>query len=120
MFQCPLRHSYDVTSIRALNPASHVRRLRRPIRWMFLNRHTGHITIVQWPNISLSVYIVVLIGLHAFRPMGGVNTFTRALADMATFVWSIDELLRGVNPFRRILGLVVMITTCTTLALQVH
>jgi hypothetical protein len=87
---------------------------------MFLNRRTGHITVVQWPNISLSVFIVVSIALHAFRPMGGAEILARVLADVAIFVWSIDELLRGVNPFRRTLGLVVMVTTCVTLSLQVH
>jgi hypothetical protein len=87
---------------------------------MFLNRRTGHITVVQWPNISLSVFIVVSVAAHAFRPMGTTAIVARVLEDTAIVVWSIDELLRGVNPFRRTLGLVVLITTCVTLSLQVH
>jgi hypothetical protein len=85
---------------------------------MLLNRRTGHITVVQWPNISLSVYIVDSIALHVFHPTGGAETLARVLANVALLLWAIDELLRGVNPFRRILGLVVMITTCVTLSLH--
>jgi hypothetical protein len=94
--------------------------VRRSIRWVFLNRRTGHITVAQWPNISLSVFIVLSIALRTFRPTGGIETSARVLADVALFVWAIDELLRGVNPFRRTLGLVVIIATCVTLSLQVH
>jgi hypothetical protein len=85
---------------------------------MFLNRRTGHITVVQWPNISLSVYIVTAIVLHALHPMGGAETLARVIVNVAIILWAIDELLRGVNPFRRTLGLVVMITTCVTLSLH--
>jgi hypothetical protein len=85
---------------------------------MFLSRRTGHITVVQWPNISLSAYIVVSVALHAFRPMGGIDTLAHVLADVAIFVWAIDELLRGVNPFRRALGLLVIITICVTSSLH--
>jgi hypothetical protein len=70
---------------------------------------------VQWPNISLSVFVVALIVLHVFHPVGGVETFVRVLGDVAIFAWSIDELLRGVNPFRRTLGMVVLITTSVAL-----
>ena len=66
---------------------------------------------MQWPNISLSVFVVALIVVHAFHPEGGVETFVRVLGDAAIFAWAIDELLRGVNPFRRTLGMVVLITT---------
>ena len=87
---------------------------------MFLNRRTGRITVIQWPNIPLSIYIVASIALRTFRPAGGIETLARVLADVAIVIWAIDELLRGVNPFRRILGLVVMIATCVALSLQLH
>jgi hypothetical protein len=87
---------------------------------MFLNRRTGHLTVVQWPNISLSVFVVVSVTLDVFRPKGGIESIARVLADVALFVWAIDELLRGVNPFRRILGLVVIVATCVTLSLRMH
>jgi len=87
---------------------------------MFLNRRTGRITVLQWPNLSLSAFILASIALHTFRSMGAIETFARVLADLAILVWAIDELLRGVNVFRRALGLAVLITTCVSLSMQVH
>jgi hypothetical protein len=94
--------------------------VRRFVRWMFLNRRTGHLTVVQWPNIPLLVFVAVSVALDVVRPKGTIESVGRVLADVALFVWGIDELLRGVNPFRRILGLVVILATCVTLSLQVH
>jgi hypothetical protein len=94
--------------------------VRRSLRWAFLNRRTGHITLVQWPNIALCVWVVLSIVLHAFRPMGAIEILIRVVADLAILVWALDELARGVNPFRRVLGLVVIIATLVALSLQVH
>jgi hypothetical protein len=99
------------------NPSGFV---HRSVRWIFLNRRTGHLTVVQWPNVSLSVVIVVSIAVHIVRPMGGLESVARGLVDVALFVWAIDELLRGVNPFRRVLGLMVISATSLTLALGVQ
>jgi hypothetical protein len=109
-----------MSSDRAPNSTKPWRLARRSIRWAFLNRRTGHFTAVQWPNTSLLIYAVLLVLRHVLRPTGGIETLTRVLADLALFVWAIDELLRGVNPFRRALGAAVIIATCVTLSLQVH
>jgi hypothetical protein len=37
------------------------------------------------------------------------------LADVALLVWAGGELVRGVNPFRRILGLVVIVATIASM-----
>jgi hypothetical protein len=109
-----------MTSVRATSSASFSQIVRRGIRWVFVNRRTGHFTVVQWPNIPLSVFIVVSVALDAFHPKGGIESLARVLADVALFVWAIDELLRGVNPFRRILGLGVTVATCLSLSLHMH
>jgi Na+/H+ antiporter NhaD/arsenite permease-like protein len=109
-----------MTSSRAPHSAVPSRWVRRSIRRLFLNPGTGRLTVVQWPNISLSVFIVISIVLHAIHLVGGVEIFARVLADLAIFVWAIDELMRGVNPFRRALGMVVLITTCVSVLLAVH
>jgi hypothetical protein len=109
-----------MTSVRATSSTRVSELLRRFVRWVLLNRRTGHLTVVQWPNIPLCVFIVASAALDVFRPKGGGESFARVLADVALFVWATDELLRGVNPFRRILGLGVIIATCLTLSLQAH
>jgi hypothetical protein len=74
-------------------------------------------TVAQWPNVSLSVFIVLFVALHAFHPKGGTENVLRVLGEMALLVWAVDELVRGVNPFRRILGLVVIGATTANLIL---
>ncbi|HVB91590.1 MAG TPA: hypothetical protein VND70_05765 [Acidimicrobiales bacterium] len=74
-------------------------------------------TVAQWPNVSLSIFIVLSVVLHFLQPRGGTETVLRVLADVAILVWAVDELVRGVNPFRRILGLVVIGATIARMTL---
>jgi hypothetical protein len=71
--------------------------VRRAFRWFFESRRTGRITIGQWPNIALWVYLAATL-----------LKFT-VLATVALVVWSGDEIVRGVNPFRRVLGAAVLL-----------
>lgn len=87
----------------------------RAIRWMLVSRRTGRLTVAQWPNISLSVFIVLTVGLHIFPARAGAGILIRVLADVALLVWAADELVRGVNPFRRILGFLVIVLTIFSL-----
>jgi len=74
-------------------------------------------TVVQRPNVSLSAFIILSVALHIFHPKGEIGGALRVIADVALLVWAVDELLRGVNPFRRILGLVVIAATIANLML---
>ena len=53
--------------------------------------------------------------VRIFHPAGTVGTVLRVVEDGSILVWAVDELLRGVNPFRRLLGLVVLVGTVTGL-----
>jgi hypothetical protein len=85
---------------------------------MFANRHTGGITVAQWPNISLTLFIILSVVLRTVRPHGTTETVLRVLADVSIFMWAADELARGVNPFRRILGSVVLLATIADLVVH--
>jgi hypothetical protein len=87
----------------------------RAARWLFLDRRTGRITVAQWPNVALWVFIALSIALRSIRPTGTTESVLGAAADVALVLWAIDELLRGVNPFRRILGAGVLLLTITNL-----
>jgi hypothetical protein len=76
--------------------------------------------VVQYPNKSLTLFIVLSVTLDIFHPTGAIETLIRVSADVALFAWAIDELLRGVNPFRRGLGLVVIVASSVALLLQMH
>jgi hypothetical protein len=85
---------------------------------MFLSRHSGRITFAQWPNIPLWAFAVLSGVSRIFHPSGSTASFLRALAIAALAVWAVDELVRGVNPFRRILGAAVLVATVANLALR--
>jgi hypothetical protein len=75
---------------------------------MFESRQTGAITVAQLPNLPLTLFIVTA-GLRTlFRPHGGVGTAISVVGAVALGWWAVAEVVRGVNPFRRILGGVVL------------
>jgi hypothetical protein len=73
------------------------------LQWLFRNRSTGEITVAQAPNLLLWVVIISGIGMWVF-PAGDASTVARMIFKGALFLWAADELLRGVNPWRRMLG----------------
>jgi hypothetical protein len=81
---------------------------RRAIRWVFADRQSGRLIVVQWPNIWLWIFIVLTVGIHVHPAGGSAGHLIRVVADVALLMWAADELVRGVNPFRRILGLLVI------------
>ena len=74
------------------------------IDWLFRNRHTGRITIAQWPNLALSLWIGATVVERLIDPTGAARTAVEALATAALVWWAVDEIVRGVNPWRRVLG----------------
>jgi hypothetical protein len=78
------------------------------VDWLFRNRHTGRITIAQWPNLSLGVWIAATVADRLTDPRGGARTTLELLSTGALLWWAGDEIVRGVNPWRRILGAAVL------------
>jgi hypothetical protein len=77
--------------------------------WLFRSRENGRITIVQWPNISLGVFIVCQVIERLTSPAGTVGGIVDWTGRAALAWWSLDEIARGVNPFRRGLGVVILV-----------
>jgi hypothetical protein len=90
-------------------------RLQRAADWMFRSRVDGRITIAQLPNVALGFVIAttLLQMLLRNRFSGNVDVLTalRWAVRAATVWWAGDELLRGVNPWRRLLGAGVLVST---------
>lgn len=86
------------------------------LEWLFRNRQTGRITVAQAPNAPLWVFI----GGAAARRItsGSVATGASIIATGALVVWAVDELVRGVNPWRRILGSTVLAIGAIRVVLQ--
>ena len=71
--------------------------------WMFRSRETGRITLGQPANFEQKIFSgATLVGV--LLPASKLRTGVGVVAVLALVVWAIDEIARGVNPFRRILG----------------
>ena len=79
-----------------------------PVDWLFRNRQTGQITIAQLPNAALWVFLIATALRTLIDPAGWPGTALRVVATAALVWWAGDEILRGVNPWRRLLGAAVL------------
>lgn len=79
-------------------------RLPGPLEWLLRDRVTGGITVAQFPNPALWTWLVAtVLGLWWRPTVGGIDVLA-VISTGALLVWAADEVLRGVNPFRRLLG----------------
>jgi hypothetical protein len=74
------------------------------VDWMFRNRQTGEITIGQPPNAPLVIFGAARVARRVFRPSGRIGTALDLVGTAALAVWAVDEVVRGVNPWRRANG----------------
>jgi hypothetical protein len=74
--------------------------------------------IVQFPNLAL--ILAFASGLAARYSHGHAHADAQAVSYLSTAVWAYLELFRGVNAFRRLLGLGYTISTVVHLAAALH
>jgi hypothetical protein len=103
---------HGANSERNLNWADAV--VRGLLLWCFRNRETGAITIAQTPNLALSLFLVATAILWLAHPTGAISTMAKVVATGSLIVWALDEVVRGVNPWRRFLGVAVLIYVVST------
>jgi hypothetical protein len=65
--------------------------------------------VAQWPNPAIGVWAIA----SALRLAGITDEFVpdrllHGIASGALLVWALDELLRGVSPLRRLMGILVL------------
>ncbi len=84
-----------------------VETLTRIKDWMFRDRATGKIVIAQFPNLPLLAWLVA--SVLTLATTGTLRTALGYLASVALLVWAADEIWRGVNPFRRMMGGLVLV-----------
>ena len=80
--------------------------------WFCKNRQTGEITIAQKPNLILSLTFAafaVRFALQIFDAPSNVVSVFRWASVILLLLFGLDELFRGVNPWRRTLGLAVCV-----------
>lgn len=83
--------------------------MARILDWFFRDRRNGAIVIGQWPNLPLWVFAVATAIEWSLAPAGALGTTLRVIANVSLAIWALDEVARGVNPWRRCLGGVVLL-----------
>lgn len=78
----------------------------RTFDWWFRDRH-GRVVIAQRPNLTLWMWIVATAVRVALHPAGTLGAAVRVVGVAALLAWALDEIVRGVNPWRRLLGALV-------------
>ncbi len=75
--------------------------------WCFRDRRTGRIVIGQFPNVALAVFLATVVVRFVASEGSTAFDIARWVGAGALGWWAVDEVARGVNPWRRLLGLVV-------------
>lgn len=88
--------------------------MRRFLQWFFRNRETGAFTIAQAPNLLLWIVMVASV-LRWVWPSGNPAVALEIVVEGGLLVWAVDEVFRGVNPWRRCLGAAVLVYELTTI-----
>ena len=68
----------------------------------------GHVVILSWPNIPLIGWMVFKV-LAIAVTSGRIHSGSEALSMALLYTWAYMEITSGVNYFRRLLGLVVVV-----------
>jgi len=89
--------------------------VRRAFDWSFRSRTDGQVVVAQLPNLSLWIFIVASVVGASLDAGTSPAAAVRFVATLAIVWWATDELVRGVNPWRRFLGTAVLVTQLAAL-----
>jgi len=79
----------------------------------FFRDAEGRVVIWQWPNLTLYGWIILrLLGLVVAK--GHLRNMCEQLSTAFLFTWAFLELTKGVNYFRRVLGLAVLLSIASS------
>jgi hypothetical protein len=82
--------------------------MNNPVFDKLFKDSSGKIVIAQMPNLPIIIWAVLSL-LKIVYKTGRINLGLDILASVSLFVWGVQELLQGVNYFRRGLGAIVLI-----------
>ncbi len=76
------------------------------LRWLFVSKQ-GQVVFAQFPNAPLWAGLGA--DVVAFASKGQMHRVANGISQTAFVIWALMEIVWGVNPFRRILGSVVLV-----------
>lgn len=74
--------------------------------------------VAQRPNVPLAIFLAATLVRIVVHPHGAVGSALSAVGTVALVWWAVDEVARGVNPFRRMLGAVVLVAVVARFVLR--
>lgn len=74
-------------------------------------------TLIQFPNKLL--WIMIASWLVSHFSTGYVYAFSRSIFIASGIIWSYEELIHGINWFRKLLGLAVMLVFILGLVMEI-
>jgi hypothetical protein len=72
--------------------------------WWVRDRRTGETVIAQFPNPPLWLFLATVVVGAFLDNAGDAGRAVRWMGTAALAWWALDEIFRGVNPWRRLLG----------------
>ncbi|MEI9923506.1 MAG: hypothetical protein WDN50_08235 [Bradyrhizobium sp.] len=110
-----VRHFPDAADYFTFRHGQALTMIRQFLQWFLRNRDTGAITIAQAPNLVLWVVIAAGVLLWVLPSSGNPSAALEIVFKGGLLVWAVDEVFRGVNPWRRFLGAAVFGYELTTI-----
>jgi phosphoglycerol transferase MdoB-like AlkP superfamily enzyme len=80
----------------------------------FFSDKDGKLAMWQKPNIPLICWFVFLVLSHLL-PAGNWRAPSQVVSKAAIIIWALLEMYSGASPFRRVLGLIVLILSIAPL-----
>ncbi len=72
--------------------------------WWFRDRHTGETVVAQFPNLPLWIFLASVVARAFLAEDTSADSAVAWIGTGALTWWALDEVIRGVNPWRRVLG----------------
>ena len=82
----------------------HVETLKGIVDWWFRDRQTGKIVVAHVPNVPILLWMATVVARWFVAPESSADTVLEWAGSVTLGWWAVDELVRGVNPWRRALG----------------
>ncbi len=74
------------------------------VDWWFRDRTTGRIVVAQFPNLPLWIFAASAVVGWFVPDHSGAGDVVAGIGTAGLAWWALDEVIRGVNPWRRVLG----------------
>ena len=83
--------------------------VRAVLDWWLRDRRTGRWVIGQFPNIQLGIFLAAMVIGWLADGDSTVGRVSWLVATLALAWWAGAEMWSGVNPFRRVLGVIAAV-----------